>query len=111
MALWKCGGCGYIHEGDNPPAACPHCGAPPEKFSKLDDSAQNLILRARLTNSLHEKIYALLDEVERLAQIGKDDNLDPFCLSLFEAELHEARILKQRIKAEEALHVQKGKWG
>src|SRR4030067_1132891 len=24
---WKCTVCGYIHEGDRPPNACPACGA------------------------------------------------------------------------------------
>ena len=27
-----CTVCGYVHEGDNPPAECPVCKAPAEKF-------------------------------------------------------------------------------
>ncbi|MBI4360830.1 rubrerythrin family protein [Candidatus Micrarchaeota archaeon] len=35
MAKWKCGVCGYIHEGDEPPEQCPVCGSPKEQFSKI----------------------------------------------------------------------------
>ena len=29
---WTCTVCGYTHEGDQPPAHCPQCKAPAEKF-------------------------------------------------------------------------------
>ena len=29
---WVCQVCGYVHEGDQPPEACPVCKAPAEKF-------------------------------------------------------------------------------
>ena len=32
MATWVCSVCGYVHEGDEPPAECPTCHAPAEKF-------------------------------------------------------------------------------
>ena len=38
MKKWICTVCGYVHEGENPPAKCPHCGAPAEKFKLQDDS-------------------------------------------------------------------------
>lgn len=31
---WVCTVCGYVHYGDNPPAACPLCGVPSDKFIK-----------------------------------------------------------------------------
>ena len=34
MAKWVCSVCGYVHEGDTPPAKCPQCGVPAEKFNK-----------------------------------------------------------------------------
>ena len=37
MAKWVCSVCGYVHEGDTPPAQCPVCKAPAEKFIKQDD--------------------------------------------------------------------------
>jgi len=35
MKKWKCTVCGYIHQGDEPPAKCPICGAAREKFVQL----------------------------------------------------------------------------
>lgn len=32
MRKWVCTVCGYTHEGDAPPAQCPQCKAPAEKF-------------------------------------------------------------------------------
>ncbi|MGN0693214.1 MAG: NADH peroxidase [Oscillospiraceae bacterium] len=34
MAKWICSICGYVFEGENPPAACPQCKAPASKFTK-----------------------------------------------------------------------------
>ena len=33
---YVCSVCGYVHEGDNPPAECPVCHAPAEKFNAQD---------------------------------------------------------------------------
>ena len=35
---WVCSICGYVHEGDEPPAACPLCKAPASKFTKLQEA-------------------------------------------------------------------------
>ena len=35
---WICMVCGYIYEGTEPPAICPVCKAPKDKFEKLEDS-------------------------------------------------------------------------
>lgn len=32
MKKFVCSVCGYVHEGNEPPAACPQCKAPAEKF-------------------------------------------------------------------------------
>ena len=34
MAKWVCSVCGYVYEGEQPPAQCPVCKAPAEKFVK-----------------------------------------------------------------------------
>lgn len=34
---WRCGVCGYIHEGPTPPKWCPLCGAERDKFEPDDD--------------------------------------------------------------------------
>lgn len=33
---WRCGVCGYVHDGDEAPDRCPNCRAAKEKFSVLD---------------------------------------------------------------------------
>lgn len=33
---WVCSVCGYVHEGDTPPAQCPQCKVPAEKFKKQE---------------------------------------------------------------------------
>ena len=40
MAKFRCLVCGYIHEGDEPPAQCPQCKAPASKFEKVDETAK-----------------------------------------------------------------------
>lgn len=37
MAKFVCTVCGYVHEGDTPPEKCPLCGAPAEKFNRMDE--------------------------------------------------------------------------
>ena len=36
VTKWVCSVCGYIHEGAEPPAQCPVCKQPAEKFGKLE---------------------------------------------------------------------------
>lgn len=33
MKKWVCPVCGYVHEGDTPPAECPVCHVPGSKFT------------------------------------------------------------------------------
>ncbi len=35
MKKWSCTVCGYVHEGDAAPAACPQCKVPSDKFVEL----------------------------------------------------------------------------
>ena len=34
---WICTVCGYVAEGENPPAKCPQCGVPASKFKELKE--------------------------------------------------------------------------
>ncbi len=34
---WRCIVCGYVHEGEEPPAQCPICKVPAEKFVPVDE--------------------------------------------------------------------------
>ena len=38
MKKYVCTVCGYVHEGDAPPAECPQCKAPAGKFTLKDES-------------------------------------------------------------------------
>lgn len=38
MAKWVCPVCGYVYEGDEPPAKCPQCGVAGSKFVKQEES-------------------------------------------------------------------------
>ena len=90
MKLWRCGVCGYIHDGDSPPEKCPKCGAPKEKFSALNEAEASLVHRSRITNDLHCRLISLMDEVRKIAEAG---------------------IIGQSAKAEIRGHMGKGKWG
>ena len=37
MKQFVCSVCGYVHDGDTPPEACPQCKAPAEKFKERVD--------------------------------------------------------------------------
>ena len=66
MKKWKCSVCNYIHEGDEPPAKCPVCGADKDKFIEVNESStqpENRVdVEAPMENppTLLEKITALV---------------------------------------------------
>lgn len=110
MKKWKCV-CGYIHDGDEPPHSCPKCGAPPEKFTLLEDSAADLVERSRNTNALHCRVVDLARQLEKACKAGIEDNLDPACVRVFQRSLdHSYEIMKMSM-TEMAGHAGKGKWG
>lgn len=37
MAKWVCTVCGYVYEGENPPAECPVCHVGADKFKKVEE--------------------------------------------------------------------------
>ena len=39
MKTWVCTVCGYVHKGDTPPAECPVCHVPAEKFKLQEEDA------------------------------------------------------------------------
>ena len=40
MVKWVCPVCGYVHEGNEPPAECPVCHVKGEKFNKVEGELQ-----------------------------------------------------------------------
>jgi len=110
MPMWKCKVCGFVFEGPEPPEKCPKCGSPKDQFAKLSEEAEKLILRSRLTNSLHIEAYTLLQRLLEIAEKGIQDNLDPPCVKIFTEEKEFALTMMQKIKAELETHMKKGKW-
>ena len=111
MEKWRCTVCGYVHDGTTPPDKCPNCGAPKEKFEKMEEKAAQLIERSRLSNGLHMRLHALMNEVIEVTQMGIEDNLDPRCVEIFTQAKETAALIQQRVKAEIQTHIGKGKWG
>jgi rubredoxin len=109
MAKWKCDVCGYIHDGDEA-VACPKCGAAAEKFSKLDETAANLIERSRRTNALHTRLVDLARQIEWACKEGIEDNLDPNCVRVFEKSKERSYEIMKMAMAEMQGHMNKGKW-
>lgn len=111
MKKWRCGVCGYVHEGEGAPEQCPKCGAPKEKFAEIPEDQANLIERSRFTNQLHMELAGLMERVKEIADEGIADELDPPCVALFKKTLQAATEIQQAVKAEIAGHIGKGKWG
>jgi predicted nucleic acid-binding Zn-ribbon protein len=111
MKMWRCTVCGLLYEGENPPGACPKCGAPAEKFELVSEEQVSVIERARKTNQLHIDLLAEVAKIEAIADAGIEDNLDPSCLRTFMKAKEAARLVRQFSVAEVRVHVNKGKWG
>ncbi|QGG47541.1 rubredoxin-like domain-containing protein [Heliorestis convoluta] len=109
--MFKCGVCGYIHEGDAAPKVCPKCGAPQEKFTQLSEEGANLVEKSRVTNDIYVQLLANLESVIVLAEEGREEDLDPPCNKLFDEIKKSAIEYRQSIKAELQGHMNKGKWG
>jgi len=108
--LWKCGVCGYIHEGADAPDVCPKCGATKDKFTQLSTEDAEKIYKSDRTNDIHMKLITMANEINGLCIEGIELNLDPNCVSVFEKAKDESWVIKQRSKAELAGHMSKGKW-
>lgn len=108
--LWKCGVCGYVHEGEEAPDYCPKCGAPKEKFIELGAEDAEKIIMSRRTNEIHMEIVNLAEMIAELAREGIEINLDPPCVTLFNQAIAESYVIKQRCIAEMEGHMKKGKW-
>lgn len=108
--LYRCSVCGYIHEGDAPPAKCPKCQHASEKFEEMTPEAAEKVYRSDKTNSIHMEIITLANRIIELSQAGIEDNLDPKCLFALQLTKDEAWVIKQRLKAELAGHMNAGKW-
>lgn len=64
MAKWVCSVCGYVHEGDTPPEACPLCKAPAEKFTKQAEGEMNWACdhEVGIAKDVDKRVYEGLQE-------------------------------------------------
>jgi hypothetical protein len=109
--IWKCSVCNFRWEGDAPPDVCPKCGNPKEKYAQMSDDDVALMHKARVTNELHIELQAILPRLIELAEEGIEDNLDAWCVGMFERLKSDAEFLLTSSKAELEGHVNKKKWG
>lgn len=103
--------CGYVHDGDSAPAVCLKCGAPAERFTRLDDAAAALVEQSRRTNMYHARIISLAREIESVCRAGIEDKLDPGCVDVFQKTLTASYDMMKLSMTELGGHVAKGKWG
>jgi len=108
---WKCSVCQLLWDGEAPPDVCPKCGNPKDKYVHVTDHEWGMVERSRFTNALHVELLGILPNLVRIADKGLEDNLDPWCVSIFKRLKDEATFLEKSVKAEINGHVNKGKWG
>lgn len=108
--MFRCGACGYVHEGEDAPDKCPKCGAPKEQFTKLTDAEVALIERSRFTNDLHIQLIRLMEKAIGLTEMGIEDDLDPPCVMLFRNAKKQCEIISMSCRTEIRAHISKGKW-
>lgn len=108
---WKCGQCGFIHDGDDAPGSCPKCGAKADVFALLDEDAAILVERSRRSNTLLCRLVDLGRQMEWLCREGIEDDLDPSCVDVFEKSLVSSWEIMKLAMTEMQGHAAKGKWG
>jgi len=111
MTKWKCGVCGYVHDGNDTPEKCPKCGAPKSKFSRISEGDAQIIDNSRLTNEMHMAVASMYKKIQKWANTIKEENLDPNCVMIADRILRDTHETIQSIKAELQSHMGKGKWG
>lgn len=70
MKKWRCTVCGYVHEGDTPPAQCPQCKVPAEKFEEVKEGAMDWAA---------EHVVGIADGVDEEVLQGLRDNFTAEC--------------------------------
>ena len=77
MKKWKCLVCGQIVEGENPPAACPLCKAPAEKFVEVKDEEVIYEYIPAWFNEckVENLVISCQREVDRILNSGKVESL------------------------------------
>ncbi|MBI4878356.1 MAG: rubredoxin [Planctomycetes bacterium] len=108
---WKCGVCGFIHDGDGPPQRCPKCAAAAARFALLDDDAADAVERSRHGNAVLCLLVDLGRRIERACKDGLADDLDPGCADVYRKCLEHTYQIMKLSMTEMQSHVGEGKWG
>lgn len=73
MKKFRCTICGYIHEGDAAPEACPQCKAPASKFVEVEENADGPLVFA------DEHVIGVAKGVDEEILKGLRDNFNGEC--------------------------------
>ncbi len=109
--MWRCGNCNFTLQGEEAPDKCPKCGAPKEKFVKLEADHVEKIERSRYGNTLLMELNSMMEALAEMSEAGIEDDLDPPCVKLWQECLDFSAFARQSLKAEIQNHIGKGKWG
>ena len=103
MNMFRCGVCGYIHEGEAPPETCPNCGAPKDRFAEYEGPSEGD------SSGIHIHYGAKLDYGAEIATnpfFGDYESLAPFIYNL---PIGEAAPLHKHPTTDELFLIIKGK--
>ncbi len=98
---WRCTVCGYIHEGEAPPAQCPLCAVGPELFEVVDDDDKSATEQKTRQDTGLLIIGAGVAGTSAAEAARKQDLALPITLLSKEAELPYYRINLSRYLAGE----------
>jgi rubrerythrin len=108
MKKFVCTVCGYVHEGDAPPAACPQCKAPAEKFKEKSGTALNWADEHRI--GVANKVDAEVADGLRMNFLGECTEVGMYLAMSRQADREgypEVAEAYKRIAFEEAEHAAK----
>ncbi len=63
MKKWVCTVCGYVYEGEEPPAECPVCHAPAEKFEEVTDEIDIQLTAEHVVGVASEAEKEIVDDI------------------------------------------------
>ena len=100
MAKWVCTVCGYVYEGENPPAECPVCHVGADKFKKVEGD---------LTLAAEHEFGVYASTVKNNPEISDEDKKYIFeqLKANFEGECSEVGMFLCKAAYEEAEHAAK----
>ena len=99
MKKWVCPVCGYVHEGDTPPEACPICKVPGSKFT---EQAEDMVWAS-------EHVVGVAKDVDEEIKMGLRSNFEGEC-SEVGMYLAMARVAYREGYPEVGMYYEKAAW-